>query len=179
MSSTRQYMQFQLSMLTGLRARSEANESRLRNEINLVCALLFLTPIPLRDILSDRTDVGEAFNIVAQSQNQTTMRISEATQSDGAAMKTVALVTLTFLPATFVSVSQVKVYGKLGCRSNLLAQALFSMSFFDFSPSGDDGKESFAVSKKIWLYWVVVVPLTALTMGTWFFWQYRRHKKAR
>lgn len=34
---TRQYMQFQRQMLVSLRARSEANQLRLQNEINFVC----------------------------------------------------------------------------------------------------------------------------------------------
>lgn len=33
---TRQYMQFQHQMFASLKARSEANELRLRNEVNLV-----------------------------------------------------------------------------------------------------------------------------------------------
>jgi len=39
---TRQYMQFQRQMLVNLKARSEANQLRLQNEINFVCHMQFL-----------------------------------------------------------------------------------------------------------------------------------------
>lgn len=44
--------------------------------------------------------------MVTQRDSQANVRISEAVRSDSAAMKTVAVLTLVFLPATFVSVSQ-------------------------------------------------------------------------
>ena len=53
---------------------------------------------------TDLSIAQQAINLVAQSQNKATLSISQSTQSDSAAMKTVAIVTLTFLPATFVSV---------------------------------------------------------------------------
>lgn len=43
--------------------------------------------------------------MVAQNQTRATVLISEATQRDSAVMRTVAIVTMTFLPATFVTVS--------------------------------------------------------------------------
>ena len=49
-------------------------------------------------------DLNQAFNTIAQIDSKTTVRISEAVQNDSAAMKTIAILTLTFLPATFVSV---------------------------------------------------------------------------
>ncbi len=50
------------------------------------------------------TDFLQAFNTAAQSQSDTLLSINKGTRDDGAAMRAVALVTLTFLPATFVSV---------------------------------------------------------------------------
>lgn len=46
----------------------------------------------------------KALNVVAQNQTRATVLISEATQRDSAVMRTVAIVTMTFLPATFVTV---------------------------------------------------------------------------
>ena len=113
----------------------------------------------------------------AQSQNHTTLSISRATQSDSAAMKTVAVVTLTFLPATFVSVGP-EYYVPSVCHSLIEQQALFSMSFFNFSPGATDaGDGIWTVSDKIWLYWLVAIPLTAVTMGIWFFWQHHWHRE--
>jgi hypothetical protein len=48
------------------------------------------------------------------------------------------------------------------------------MSFFHFTPSADGGSEQWTVSPKFWMYWVVTIPVTALTVGIWFAFQ-RRH----
>ena len=48
------------------------------------------------------------------------------------------------------------------------------MSFFHFTPSADGGSEQWTVSPKFWMYWVVTIPVTALTVGIWFLFQ-RRH----
>ncbi|KAF5656570.1 hypothetical protein FHETE_10938 [Fusarium heterosporum] len=111
-------------ILHSLRRRASANKERLHNEIQL------------------------AFNSVAQYDSRISVEIGQATQSDSAAMKTVAFVTLTFLPATFIS-------------------ALFSMSFFKM----DDDTGEWGVSEKFWLYWVVAIPITLLTGGLWLLWR--------
>jgi Mg2+ and Co2+ transporter CorA len=111
------------SYLSGLRDRTVSNEKRLQNEVQL------------------------AFNMVAQHDAGTTVEISRAARSDSATMKTIAFITLTFLPPTFIC-------------------TLFSMSFFDF------GAESggWSVSSKIWIYWVIAIPITAATALLWYFW---------
>jgi Mg2+ and Co2+ transporter CorA len=111
-------------ILQSLRCRASANKERLYNEIQL------------------------AFNSVAQYDSRISVQIGQATQSDSAAMKTIAFVTLTFLPATFVS-------------------ALFSMSFFNI----DDDTGKWSVSEKFWLYWVIAIPVTLLTGGLWLLWR--------
>ena len=95
---THQYMQFQYHMLENTRARSISIEQRSRNEINLVIRTFLGHP---------QTSVAnhcKALNMVAQNQTRATALISEATQRDSAVMRTVAIVTMTFLPATFVTV---------------------------------------------------------------------------
>ncbi|KAJ5409895.1 uncharacterized protein N7487_004254 [Penicillium crustosum] len=62
------------SFIANLRSRSISNEKRLQNEIQL------------------------AFNTVAQHDASVTLEIGRATQLDSATMKTIAFVTLTFLP---------------------------------------------------------------------------------
>ena len=58
------------------------------------------------EILPVNTDFKQAFNTIVQQDNKAMVGISEAVQSDSAAMKTIAVLTLTFLPATFVSVGR-------------------------------------------------------------------------
>ncbi|KAL4723565.1 hypothetical protein ACLX1H_009203 [Fusarium chlamydosporum] len=111
-------------ILQSLRCRASANKERLLNEVQL------------------------AFNSVAQYDSRISVRIGKATQSDSAAMKTIAFVTLAFLPATFIS-------------------ALFSMSFFNV----DDDTGEWTVSSKIWMYWVIAIPVTLITNGLWLLWQ--------
>ncbi|KAK8041563.1 hypothetical protein PG994_014570 [Apiospora phragmitis] len=76
-------------MLEGLRCRFNSNEKRLLNEIQ------------------------HAFHMVVQYDSGTSVNIGKATQEDSAAIKTIATLTLIYLPPTFIS-------------------AVFSMSFFNF-----------------------------------------------
>ena len=115
-------LNFYHSLTTSLYFRSISNEKRLANEIQL------------------------AFNTVAQYQSSIAVQIGKASQVDGAAMKTLASLTLVFLPPTFIS-------------------AIFSMSFFHYDSGVDWG-----VSDKFWIYWVVAIPLTLLTPICCYFW---------
>ena len=126
----RQLLDFQKQMFKGQHARSVAIEARLKNELNL------------------------AINLVAQQESAATVRISQAARSDGAAMRAVAVVTLLFLPSTFVS-------------------TIFSTTFFAFIPSSEGRPESWAVSERFWVYWVFSVPLTVVAVSTWLWWQQR------
>ena len=125
-----QIFNFQKQLLKGQHTRSVAIEARLKNELNL------------------------ALNLVAQQESGAIVRISQAAHSDGAAMRAVAVVTLVFLPSTFVS-------------------TIFSTTFFGSGSSS----ASWTVSKKFWIYWVFSVPLTVVTIGMWVCWQ-RRNKRS-
>ncbi|KAK2770759.1 hypothetical protein CKAH01_04266 [Colletotrichum kahawae] len=111
-------------MLGSLKERSASNKARLFNEIAL------------------------AFNMVAQSDARASVNIGRAAQQDSEAMKTVAFLTLLFLPATFVS-------------------AVFSTTFFEF----DSGSGEWLMSDKFWVYWVVAIPVTIVTALMWYHWQ--------
>jgi hypothetical protein len=62
-------------------------------------------------------------------------------------MRVISIVTLIFLPGTFVA-------------------TFFSTSFWDFGPSNQGSK----VSSWVWLYWVVTVLLTMVVIGIWLWW---------
>ncbi|KAH9239325.1 hypothetical protein K456DRAFT_1861459 [Colletotrichum gloeosporioides 23] len=111
-------------MLSSLQERSASNKARLLNEIAL------------------------AFNMVAQFDSGVSVDIGRAAQRDSEAMKTVAFLTLLFLPATFVS-------------------AVFSTTFFEF----DSGSGEWLMSDKFWVYWVVAIPVTIVTALMWYHWQ--------
>jgi phosphate/sulfate permease len=50
-------------------------------------------------------------------------------------------------------------------------QAIFSMSFFNFTPKSNNEPGRWTMSEKFWVYWVVAVPLTAIAVGCWLAWQ--------
>ncbi|KAJ2893207.1 hypothetical protein MKZ38_008913 [Zalerion maritima] len=124
-------LRFCRNFLASLKARSRSNTERLRNEINL------------------------AFNTVAQHDSRMSVNLTKAASMDGSAMRTIAVVTLVFLPATFVA-------------------AIFSTGFFDFGfgdpDPGRGGGGPMRVSREFWVYWAFAAPLTAATILAWFVW---------
>lgn len=61
-------------------------------------------------------------------------------------MKTIAAVTMSFLPGTFVA-------------------SFFAMPLFEWD--SDNGR---VVNPQIWIYWAVAIPLTALSFAVWWIW---------
>ncbi|KAI1749792.1 hypothetical protein F4782DRAFT_287842 [Xylaria castorea] len=80
------------------------------------------------------------------------LKVAQHTRRDSELMKSIALLTMVFLQATFVA-------------------TLFSMGIFEWK--GMHG-EILSVSPYIWLYVAVTVVITSVTLGTWYFWATRR-----
>ncbi|KAF5229167.1 hypothetical protein FOXYS1_15954, partial [Fusarium oxysporum] len=78
------------------------------------------------------------------AQGETNVEIALATSQDSRHMRSIALVTMVFLPGTFFA-------------------SIFSIGFFDFK--GSNG--SVVVSQLFWLYVVLAVGFTVLTVGAW------------
>jgi Mg2+ and Co2+ transporter CorA len=76
-----------------------------------------------------------------------TAQVAEETRQDSAAMKTIAVLTLTFLPATAVA-------------------SFFSMNTFNWFP----GPGEVLCSPYIWIFFVVTIPLTLLVYAAWIWW---------
>jgi Mg2+ and Co2+ transporter CorA len=64
-----------------------------------------------------------------------------ANKRDTSSMKTIAIVTMTFLPATFLA-------------------ALFAMPSLDW-------KGEKVISPRFWVYWAYTIPMTMLVFGVW------------
>jgi len=77
-------------------------------------------------------------------------KIAHETRRDSNSMKTIATLTMLYLPATFVC-------------------SFFGTNFFALDTNGPD-RPSFVVSKIWWVYVVTTAPLTLLTFGVWFWW---------
>ncbi|KFY40244.1 hypothetical protein V494_03599 [Pseudogymnoascus sp. VKM F-4513 (FW-928)] len=104
------------------------------------------------------------YNFVAQADSSLNFRMAATTGLDSSAMKTLAFVTVVFLPPTFVA-------------------TLFSMSMFNWQASSnnnssesaiDNGRQKVVVTD-LWIYWVVSVPLTLMVLLGWrVWWHYQK-----
>ncbi|KAJ9656087.1 hypothetical protein H2201_008659 [Coniosporium apollinis] len=100
------------------------------------------------------------FNLIAQRDTKATIKlakdsgkIAEATLKDSSSMKTIAAMTLVFLPATFIC-------------------SFFSMSFFNWKASPGEN-----ITNSLWIYFVVAAPLTAVVIMLWILCTRRSRKK--
>lgn len=104
------------------------------------------------DQLYESVDLDVAFldSILGSISNQQAAVTNIVNLQDGASMKTIAVITMTFLPATFVA-------------------AIFAMPMFHWN---DD--QASLVMRQFWIYWAVVIPLTVLVVLIWLGWWYWR-----
>ena len=100
------------------------------------------------------------YSLIAQKDNRTNFKISEelkvmaeASAQDSTAMVFISLVTLFFLPATFLS-------------------SLFSTTFFNFQYPEPSTMSSFQ-----WLYWAITLPLTMALWLIYWVWTKRKERK--
>ncbi|OHF00152.1 hypothetical protein CORC01_04560 [Colletotrichum orchidophilum] len=80
-------------------------------------------------------------------------RLAHASKRDSTAMKTISLLGAVFLPGTFLA-------------------SVFSMTFFDFAKDADP-----VISKELWVYFAITVPLTIFIVGGWIVFDRRREGK--
>ncbi|KAL3494903.1 hypothetical protein BJX62DRAFT_222935 [Aspergillus germanicus] len=86
--------------------------------------------------------------------NNKLVHLTNKSLDENATVRIVTLVTLIYLPASFVS-------------------TLFGMNFFDFGESGN-----LEISHHFWIFIILAVPLTVVTVGSWY-WLVQRRKKLR
>lgn len=112
----------------------------------------------------------QLFNIISQKDNLNnyklsiwTKNISLVSQRDAASMKTLAFVTMFFLPGSFISA--------------LFSTPLFKWDDVDMS---DWSTVRVGTTPQFGLYWAVTVPLTVVTFilyYLWLWWQHKQRKK--
>ncbi|KAL2853683.1 hypothetical protein BJX68DRAFT_233420 [Aspergillus pseudodeflectus] len=85
------------------------------------------------------------------------LHLTNASVEDNVNVFVVTLVTLVYLPASFVS-------------------TFLGMNLFDFD--GSDRKD-FMVSRRFWIFLVAAVPLTYFTMGLWYILTKQRQRRRR
>ncbi|KAG4281956.1 hypothetical protein FPRO06_10860 [Fusarium proliferatum] len=86
----------------------------------------------------------ETFANSVETQGETNVEIALATSQDSRHMRSIALLTMIFLPGTFFA-------------------SIFSMGFFEWK--SDDG--TISVSQSFWIYVVLATGFTAFTIGAW------------
>ena len=86
-------------------------------------------------------------------------------RQDNAVVKTIAILTMLFLPATFISVSWFPLAG-IPFITLIHFQALFSTTFFTINNDG------WHASNKLWIFFVIAVPSTILILVGWRLWLY-------
>jgi hypothetical protein len=86
---------FQRSCLEAIFSRSKSINARIQNEITLVKPQF---------LQLNYANIIKAFNIASQRDTKIQLRIGQEAGREAMAMKAIAVVTMTFLPATFVAV---------------------------------------------------------------------------
>ncbi|RAL10263.1 uncharacterized protein BO97DRAFT_407127 [Aspergillus homomorphus CBS 101889] len=120
--------------------------STLQTERSLRCLAKQLHALHTRSrSLTERlhNEINLGFNLVSQ-------RFGHDAKSDSAMMRTIAVVSMVYLPGTFVS-------------------GLFGTNFFNFT---DGDEHTWFMAGSFWLYWAVTIPLTLATMAVWAWWHY-------
>ncbi|KAM5341701.1 hypothetical protein ACJ41O_014732 [Fusarium nematophilum] len=90
------------------------------------------------------------------AQGETNVEIALAASRDSRHMRSIAVVTMIFLPGTFFA-------------------SIFSMGFFDWNDSGSAP----IVSRHLWIYVVLAIMFTAFTLGCWWYFGVYRHLQRR
>lgn len=80
--------------------------------------------------------------------------IAAASRRDSASMKTIAVLTTAFLPATWAS-------------------SFFSMPLFNWNA----GAGQSVLGDRFWVYWTVTLPLTVAVMAAWWSWMTWRERR--
>ena len=99
--------------------------------------------------------------LIAQEMSQDCRLLATASQRDSFSMKSIAVVTMLFLPATFVS-------------------SLLSMPLFDFAANSTSAMFSTTYWRpRLYAFLALTLPLMCLTVGIWGFWTLTHHFRQR
>lgn len=101
--------------------------------------------------------------------NNELVKLTNKSLDDNATVRIITLMTLIYLPASFVAVSTTMA---LFISPTILTfkQTLFGMNFFNYN-SGE-----LVISPRVWIFFLVAVPLTIFTVGSWYWLDYRQRQ---
>ena len=154
----RKRLKVQKIELDYLSQRVEVQLTAVRVATFITQMSMFYSPMSLANPLPK-----QLFHLISQQETRVGIAVAEdsrtlasASKEDSTAMKTIAAVTIVFLPGTFIA-------------------ALFAMPLFQWDAVGDTK----VVSNRFWIYWAVTVPLTCLTLLFWVLWTKRQARMHR
>lgn len=169
-------IEFYVAKLKGLENYIQTSLDRLKLQREGVCSV----PESLRYLAhmerSSLHESGQLFNIMSQREARLNLsvaaeqrRIAHASKRDGSATKTLSVLGALFLPGTYLA-------------------SVFSMTFFNFQastsfiscrrqssltkPSPTDATP--VVSVQLWIYFALTIPITAIILVAWLWWDRRR-----
>lgn len=91
-------------------------------------------------------------------------------------MKTLALLSMVFLPGTAIAV---RIYNIIFMNVTDIKQSFFAMPFFNMTVDVT-GNTSLETRPQFWIYWAITIPLTLLILALWIVWLQsttRKHEK--
>ena len=118
-----------------------------------------------------------ALNLKSQSTavkiNRNIWSLTKDTVDDSATVRLVTIVTLIYLPASFVAVCLCILWSS-GSALTDREQSFLGMNLFTFQTSDGSG---FQISKQFWVFFLITVPLTLITVGSWAIMARKRKKQ--
>ncbi|KAL7949544.1 hypothetical protein V8C42DRAFT_214647 [Trichoderma barbatum] len=137
----------------------------LSNHVSLLQDRLSMQAVDIEFTLKRvQLQINTLTGIISRDDVKANLDLAESQHRDSLSMKTLAIVTMLFLPGSFIS-------------------ALFSTSMFDWdSVDPDSGSIGVRTMPQFGLYWAITIPLTFITFLFYFFWlrvmkQQRNRKK--
>ncbi|KAM7191321.1 hypothetical protein V8F20_009376 [Naviculisporaceae sp. PSN 640] len=134
------------------RMQSKTALSTMRHDHGLLKALQRRCEISRSWLLNYRDRTNIKINLVFHA---STVQLAEDSFQDSSSVTTISVMTLFFLPGTFIC-------------------SFFSMVFFQLAAT-----DTLMVSSNLWYYFAVAAPLTAIVMAWWLRWKQQRLKQRR
>ena len=138
-----------------------------------IVQLLNYTNLRMVEGMKELAELNHRITEQSAEQAQSMAVIAHDTKRDSEVMKAVTVVTLIFLPATFVSVGPIP-RQESTAYPVVFFQTIFSMGFFSFDQS------QIIVSQQGWIYAACALPLTCVVLGVsfaWIIWTGRKEEK--
>jgi hypothetical protein len=133
----------------------QRTESELKNRVRLIRAAIEVTTAQHEE---NRKEIefqqSTIYNLIAQQDSNTNLEIAKDSRRDSASMKTIAIMTTLFLPATWVA-------------------TFFAVPLFDWTV--DEGQS--VIRSRFWMYWALTGVLTLVVVCVWLGWTWFLRKK--